>query len=121
MVNYHAAVDDSGDEVVFLRRILPGKADRSYGVHVAQMAGLPRAVVRRAEEILFDLEASGAAGPSTLLDLAPGRRQKAAMQVGLFASDHPAVESLRSLEVDALSPLDALNRLYELRQLVEKS
>jgi len=43
------------------------------------------------------------------------------MQVGLFASDHPAVESLRSLEVDALSPLDALNRLYELRQLVEKS
>jgi len=121
VVNYHAAVDDSGDEVVFLRRILPGKADRSYGVHVAQMAGLPRAVVRRAEEILFDLEASGAAGPATLLDLAPGRRQKAAMQVGLFASDHPAVESLRSLEVDALSPLDALNRLYELRQLVEKS
>ncbi|MCY4116257.1 MAG: DNA mismatch repair protein MutS [Caldilineaceae bacterium] len=121
VVNYHVAVDDSGDEVVFLRRILPGKADRSYGVHVAQMAGLPRAVVRRAEEILFDLEASGAAGPATLLDLAPGRKQKAAMQVGLFASEHPAVESLRSLEVDALSPLDALNRLYELRQLVEKS
>ena len=120
VVNYHVAVDDSGDEVVFLRRILPGKADRSYGVHVAQMAGLPRAVVRRAEEILFDLEASGAAGPATLLDLAPGRKQKAAMQVGLFASDHPAVESLRSLEVDALSPLDALNRLYELRQLVER-
>ena len=120
VVNYHVAVDDSGDEVVFLRRILPGKADRSYGVHVAQMAGLPRAVVRRAEEILFDLEASGAAGPATLLDLAPGRKQKAAMQVGLFASEHPAVESLRSLEVDALSPLDALNRLYELRQLVER-
>ncbi len=120
VVNYHVAVDDSGDEVVFLRRILPGKADRSYGVHVAQMAGLPRAVVRRAEEILFDLEASGAAGPATLLDLAPGRKQKAAMQVGLFASEHPAVESLRSLEVDALSPLEALNRLYELRQLVER-
>ena len=120
VVNYHVAVDDSGEEVVFLRRILPGKADRSYGVHVAQMAGLPRAVVRRAEEILFDLEASGAAGPATLLDLAPGRKQKAAMQVGLFASEHPAVESLRSLEVDALSPLDALNRLYELRQLVER-
>ncbi len=121
VVNYHVAVDDSGDDVVFLRRILPGKADGSYGVHVARMAGLPRAVVRRAEEILFDLEASGAAGPATLLDLAPGRKQKAAMQVGLFASDHPAVESLRALEVDALSPLDALNRLYELRQLVESS
>ena len=118
VINYHVAVDDSGDDVVFLRRILPGKTDRSYGVHVAQMAGLPRAVVRRAEEILFDLEASGAAGPSTLLDQAPGRKQKAALQVGLFAADHPAVESLRSLDVDALSPLDALNRLYELRQLV---
>lgn len=92
VINYHVAVDDSGDEVVFLRRILPGKADRSYGVHVAQMAGLPRAVVRRAEEILFDLEASGAAGPSTLLDQAAGRKQKEALQVGLFASAHPAVE-----------------------------
>ena len=121
VINYHVAVDDSGDDVVFLRRILPGKTDRSYGVHVAQMAGLPRAVVRRAEEILFDLEASGAAGPSTLLEQAPGRKQKAALQVGLFAADHPAVESLRSLDVDALSPLDALNRLYELRQLVERS
>ena len=121
IVNYNVAVDDSGDDVVFLRRILPGRADRSYGVHVAQMAGLPRGVVRRAGEILLDLEASGAAGPSTLLDQTPGRKQKEAMQVGLFADDHPVVESLRALEVDALSPLDALNRLYELRQMAEKS
>ena len=121
VINYHVAVDDSGDSVVFLRRILPGKADRSYGVHVAQMAGLPKGVVERAEEILLDLEASGAAGPSTLLDQAPGRKPKAAMQVGLFATAHPAVESLRSLDVDSLSPLDALNRLYELRKLAESS
>ena len=121
IVNYNVAVDDSGDDVVFLRRILPGKADRSYGVHVAQMAGLPRGVVRRAGEILLDLEASGAAGPSTLLDQTPGRKQKEAMQVGLFADDHPVVESLRALDVDALSPLDALNRLYELRQLAKSS
>ena len=99
VVNYHVAVDDSGEEVVFLRRILPGKADRSYGVHGGADGG-PAAGGRAAggEEILFDLEASGAAGPATLLDLAPGRKQKAAMQVGLFASEHPAVESLRSLE-----------------------
>ncbi len=121
VINYHVAVDDSGDAVVFLRRILPGKADRSYGVHVAQMAGLPGAVVQRAEEILLELEASGAAGPSTLLKQAPGRKQKVAMQVGLFANAHPAVESLRALDVDSLTPLDALNRLYELRQLAESS
>ena len=121
VVNYSVAVDDSGDEVVFLRRILPGRADHSYGVHVAQMAGLPRGVVRRAGEILLELEASGAAGPATLLDQTPGRKQREAMQVGLFATAHPAVESLRALDVDALSPLDALNRLYELRQLAESS
>ncbi len=121
IVNYNVAVDDSGDDVVFLRRILPGRADRSYGVHVAQMAGLPRGVVRRAGEILLELEASGAAGPATLLDQTPGRKQKDAMQVGLFATDHPVVESLRSLEVDALSPLEALNRLFELRRMAEKS
>ena len=121
IVNYNVAVDDSGDDVVFLRRILPGRADRSYGVHVAQMAGLPRGVVRRAGEILLDLEASGAAGPSTLLDQTPGRKQQDAMQVGLFVDDHPVVESLRALDVDALSPLDALNRLYELRQLAKSS
>ena len=77
--------------------------------------------MRRAGEILLELEASGAAGPSTLLDQTPGRKQKAALQVGLFATAHPALESLRALDVDALSPLDALNRLYELRQLAEKS
>lgn len=121
VINYHVAVDDSGDEVVFLRRILPGRADRSYGVHVGQMAGLPKPVVERAEEILQELEASGAAGPSTLLEQAAGKRRKTAMQVGLFVDTHPAVESLRALDVNALTPLDALNRLYELHQLAETS
>ena len=83
------------------------------------MAGLPGAVVRRAREILVDLEASGAAGPATVLEQAAGRREKAALQVGLFAAEHPAVASLRALDVDGLSPLDALNRLYELRRLAE--
>jgi DNA mismatch repair protein MutS len=72
VVNYNVAVDDSGsgngsgEDVIFLRRIIPGKADRSYGVHVARLAGLPAPVVTRAEEILQDLERSGAAGPRRL-------------------------------------------------------
>lgn len=121
VMNYHVAVDDSGDAVVFLRRILPGSADRSYGVHVAQMAGLPRPVVHRAEEILLELEASGAAGPATLLEKASGKNKRVALQVGLFADVHPAVESLRALDVNSLTPLDALNRLYELQQLAVDS
>ena len=122
VVNYNVAVDDSGDgeDVVFLRRIAPGKADRSYGVHVARMAGLPAAVVNRAGEILGDLERSGAAGPRRLGESSAARRSKpAAAQVSLFAEAHPAVEALRTLDVNALTPLDALNRLYELQKMLQ--
>jgi DNA mismatch repair protein MutS len=128
VVNYNVAVDDSGsgsgdgEDVVFLRRIIPGKADRSYGVHVARMAGMPGAAVARAEEILGELERSGAAGPKRLFDaVAPKSSGKAAMQVSLFADVHPVVEALRQLDVNGLTPLDALNRLYELQQLAKRS
>ena len=120
VVNYNVAVDDSGDgeDVVFLRRIVPGKADRSYGVHVARMAGLPSAVVNRAAEILEDLERSGAAGPRRLGE-SSARRTRAATQVSLFAEVHPVVDALRALDVNALTPLDALNRLYELQKMLQ--
>jgi len=119
VVNYNVAVDDSGDgeDVIFLRRIIPGKADRSYGVHVARLAGLPTAVINRAEEILADLERSGAAGPKRLFEAESKRGAKAALQVSLFADVHPAVEALRKLDVNGLTPLDALNRLYELQKM----
>ncbi|MCB9151624.1 MAG: DNA mismatch repair protein MutS [Caldilineaceae bacterium] len=128
VVNYNVAVDDSGNadgveghDVVFLRRIIPGKADRSYGVHVARMAGLPGAVINRAEEILIDLERSGAAGPKRLIDADKKPEQKpAARQITLFADVHPTVEALRKLDVNGLTPLDALNRLYELQQMATK-
>jgi len=138
VVNYNVAVDDGGSDlagtnssgensgdlaasrdVIFLHRILPGRANRSYGVHVARMAGLPTAVVHRAEEILTDLENSGAAGPKGLLEVPEikGNKKAAARQVTLFADIHPAVEALRNLDVNGLTPLDALNRLYELQKL----
>jgi len=124
VVNYNVAVDDSGsgsggngEDVVFLRRIIPGKADRSYGVHVARMAGLPAQVVMRAEEILGDLERSGAAGPRRLAETVTPRSRAAAMQVSLFADVHPTVEALRKLDVNSLTPLDALNRLFELQRM----
>ena len=122
VVNYNVAVDDSGagEDVVFLRRIIPGKADRSYGVHVARMAGLPLAAVNRAEEILTDLERSGAAGPRRLYEPESKRgKSTVATQVSLFAEVHPAVEALRTLDVNGLTPLDALNRLYELQKLAQ--
>ncbi len=119
VVNYNVAVDESGDgeDVIFLRRILPGKADRSYGVHVSRLAGLPTAVINRAEEILADLERSGAAGPKRLFEPETKQGNKAALQVSLFADVHPVVEALRQLDVNGLTPLDALNRLYELQKM----
>jgi DNA mismatch repair protein MutS len=122
VVNYNVAVDDAGDgeDVVFLRRILPGKADRSYGVHVARLAGLPLGVVSRAEEILLELERSGAAGPKRLFEPERQAGGKPALQVSLFADTHPVVEALRGLDINGLTPLDALNRLYELQQLAGK-
>lgn len=122
--NFNVAVTESGDEVVFLHKVIPGGADRSYGVHVAQLAGLPRPVVERARELLQQLEEQGSdfelRPRQTPRAPARGRGQQAG-QMGLFAGDapppNPAVEALRALEVDNLSPIEALTKLYELKRL----
>jgi DNA mismatch repair protein MutS len=115
IVNYNVAVAEQGDSVVFLHKIVPGAADRSYGVHVAQLAGLPRPVVTRAQEILADLEASGAAGPRrSVID------RPTVYQLPLFSKQDPIIAELAALDVNSLSPLAALNKLYELQQAARK-
>jgi DNA mismatch repair protein MutS len=114
---------EEGDRVVFLHRVVPGGADRSYGIHVAELAGLPRALTRRAREILTDLE-QGPAAPAARERRARSARPvpaSGAMQLTLFSPPSPAVEALRSLDVDSLTPLEALNRLYELKRLASDS
>jgi DNA mismatch repair protein MutS len=107
--NYNVAVaeDEANDRVVFLHQIVPGAADRSYGIHVAQLAGLPRPVIARAQEILRELEASG--GRAVRLDGA------AAVQMALFPEASPLLEELRQLDLNALMPVEALNKLFEWR------
>ncbi|MGN6699466.1 MAG: DNA mismatch repair protein MutS, partial [Thermomicrobiales bacterium] len=113
--NERMDVLEEGDRVVFLRRVVPGGADRSYGIHVAGLAGMPRAVVRRATEILADLEGDGGKD-------APRRARRAAppaapqFQLSLFGVPDPVVEELRALDVESLSPLEAITKLYELKQ-----
>ncbi len=115
--NASVAVAEQDGEVVFLRRIVPGGADRSYGIHVAQLAGLPRAVINRAAELLNDLEAGGRAGTAR-----PARRRTAPVQqLPLFGAPNPIVDALAALDVDAMSPLDALTALYELRERARTS
>ena len=105
--NYNLGVIEEGDHVVFLHKVESGGADRSYGIHVAQMAGVPKPVIHRAEEMLTQLE-SGEFRPGTP---APEPRQPA-----LFATEHPAVEELRALDVSQMTPLEAINTLYELQR-----
>ena len=107
--NYNVAVaeDSQADRVVFLHRIIPGGADRSYGIHVAQLAGLPRAVIHRAQEILAELEASG--GRAARRDEAP------AQQMALFPETNPLVAELERLDLNAMMPVEALNKLFEWR------
>jgi DNA mismatch repair protein MutS len=112
---------EEGDRVVFLHRVVPGGADRSYGVHVAELAGVPRALTRRAREILTDLERRAAS------DGTMGRRRvmsspapdNLTMQLTLFAPPSPVVTAISELDVEALSPLEALTKLFELKRLAE--
>ena len=105
--NYNVAVHARGEDIVFLRKIVPGGADRSYGIEVAKLAGLPETVLKRAREILRELE-SQSAQPRP----APPQED----QVSLEAIAETAVaDILRRTQVDALSPLEALNLLYELK------
>ena len=107
--NYNVAVAEERDRVVFLRRIVPGGADRSYGIHVAQLAGLPKPVIHRAQEILSELEQEARAPGS-----APHTIE--VRQLPLFATSNPLLEELRELDVSAMTPLEAINKLYELQK-----
>jgi len=110
--NLNVAVRESGDQVIFLHRLEPGGTDRSYGIHVAQLAGLPAPVVRRATEILRLLEGEHRVVPGAPPESDPG-------QLALFREPdraHPVVEELRAMDLDTLTPLEALNRLAELKR-----
>jgi len=113
--NYRIAVREEKDRIVWLRKIMPGGTDRSYGVEVARLAGLPHEVIERASEILKDLESNGsgskAVGKGAKVNV---KTQK--LQLSLFeAEKHPVVEELEKLDVAVMSPIEAMNKLYELQ------
>jgi DNA mismatch repair protein MutS len=112
--NFNVAVRESGEDIIFMHRLEAGGSDRSYGIHVGRLAGLPPAVVARARVILSLLEAGhhvagAAAAPTSNAD-----------QLQLFRTqDHPLVNELRAVEPESMTPLEALNRLAELKRRAE--
>ncbi|MGB1288658.1 MAG: DNA mismatch repair protein MutS, partial [Aggregatilineales bacterium] len=118
--NHNVAVTERGDDIVFLHRVLPGGADRSYGIHVAQLAGMPRPVVERARELLAQLEEESSDFRLPLTT--PGKSEDDPAQMSFFdAPANPAIDALKGLEVDSLSPLEALTKLYELKKMARDS
>jgi DNA mismatch repair protein MutS len=115
--NYNVAVTERGEDIVFLHKVVPGGADRSYGVHVAQLAGMPRPVVERATELLHQLEETGSDFKLSNTTTT-SRDSDRPTQMTMFESpQNPAVKMLQSLNVDELSPLEALTKLYELKKI----
>jgi DNA mismatch repair protein MutS len=125
------AVKEQNDEIIFLRKIVKGGTDRSYGIQVARLAGLPSEVLQRAKEILSHLEAHGLdhQGVSTAGKAKKSQKiLKNNLQLTLFtpisspeppSQPHPVIEELKSLNVNTLTPLEALNKLAELQKKVE--
>ena len=108
-VNYNIAVRTRGEEIIFLRKILPGGADRSYGIEVAKLAGLPERVLQRARQVLEELETAGG-----VPDAAP-RREAEQVSLGSLGEGE-VLEALRRCQPDTLTPIEAMSLLYELKQ-----
>jgi len=110
--NFNVAVTEDEGKVIFLRKVVPGGADKSYGIHVAQLAGLPTSVVHRAEEVLAGLESQ----PRQKQPKAVHTRKESPPQLPLFGDKSPLVEEISHLDIDSMSPLEAITRLYELKR-----
>ena len=126
--NYCIAVKEKGDDIVFLRKIVGGGADKSYGIQVAKLAGVPDSVIERAKEIVEELIANDITGVTRTLSVDGGAKKKKEKldevdltQMSLFDTvrDDDIIEELRNVDVGNLTPIEALNKLYELQNKVK--
>ena len=96
---------------MFLRKIVPGKADRSYGIHVAHLAGIPQSIIKRAEEVLQQLEQSDVAQPDLFQNQLERERS--------LPAPHPIIEEMKQMDLFTMTPLEALNRLASLQRRLD--
>jgi DNA mismatch repair protein MutS len=112
--NLNVAVAEEGDRVLFLHKIVPGATDRSYGIHVAQLAGLPKSVIVRAQEVLLELE-------SHVSRKSKVTHRQASLQIPLFDRDSQLADAISHLDIDSMSPLEAIAKLYELKRTAQQN
>ena len=111
--NYSIAVKKRGDDITFLRRIVPGGADDSYGIEVAKLAGVPNTIINRAKEILADLESGKA---ETIIEKVNVNEDTQLSLMGVASS--PVIDKLKSVDLNTLTPIEAMNLLYELKNMI---
>jgi DNA mismatch repair protein MutS len=115
-VNWNVAVREEADDVIFLHKIIPGSAHKSYGIHVAQLAGVPRPVLDRAKVILETLESDHVDESGKTKVPARHTQKKRELQLSLFEEEHPIIDELRQMKVDEMTPIAALQELHRLRE-----
>ncbi|MCL5283237.1 MAG: DNA mismatch repair protein MutS [Armatimonadetes bacterium] len=121
--NYRIAVKEQGDQIIWLHKLVPGGTDRSYGIQVARMAGVPPEVIERARQILQGLERNGRSmkgEPALKNGDIPTQQRR--LQLTLFEAElHPAIEALRSLDLTEMTPIEAMIRLDEIQRLAKQN
>jgi DNA mismatch repair protein MutS len=118
--NFNVSIKEVGNKVIFLRKLVRGGSNHSFGIHVAGMAGMPKSVIKRAEQILAKLEGSREKG-SLSKPLGEIREKREGMQLSFFQLDDPVLKQIRDeiagLDINNLTPIEALNKLNEIKKL----
>ncbi|MDH4225371.1 MAG: DNA mismatch repair protein MutS [Deltaproteobacteria bacterium] len=131
--NFNIAIREEGDHLVFTRKLRPGEADKSYGIHVAKLAGLPQAVIRRADQVMEELVRGASNTADGMIPAQPNqpdqntsppqpepRSAPQKSQLSFLNETHPVVEELKGLNLEQMTPLDALNTLHRLQKRLDK-
>ena len=121
--NYNISVKEVGNKVVFLRKLVPGGSEHSFGIHVAKMAGMPKVIVNRAAEILKQLESENRQNPGKKVSQSIATTQQSGgYQLSFFQLDDPILSQVRdeilNLDVNNLTPIEALNKLNEIKRII---
>ncbi len=119
--NYHVSVKEIDNKVIFLRKLLPGGTEHSFGIHVAEMAGIPRSIINRSKEILKQLEQSNQKDKELHKPIDKVAQEREGYQLSIFQLDDPVLKQIRdqikNIDINNLTPLEALNKLNEIKKI----
>ncbi|MBO7124555.1 MAG: DNA mismatch repair protein MutS, partial [Bacteroidales bacterium] len=122
--NFNVSVREQNQKVIFLRKLVPGGSEHSFGIHVAKMAGMPKSVVNRANEILKELEGTSGSAQALTKPVQEIAQTREGYQLSIFQLDDPVLSQIRdellNIEINNLTPIEALNKLNDIKKLLKK-